>query len=195
MLKFIKSYFRREISIGLVPMSAKPYHKGHHQLVQRAASQNQKVYLYVSTSDRVKKNEFPIYGKDMEFIWQNYLEDILPKNVNVIYGGSPVGKVYTQIREANNHKNKITYSIYSDAKDIEINYPEKNRIKYFGDLYHKGKIKFVGLTRGKDSVDVSGTQMRRLLSENDFNTFSKYLPDQVNAKNVWNRLKNEAKQI
>ena len=36
------------MKIGLVPVSAKPYHAGHHALVELAASQNDKVLLFVS---------------------------------------------------------------------------------------------------------------------------------------------------
>ncbi len=52
--------------IGLVPVSAKPYHIGHHALVTRAAEENDQVLLFVSTSDRKRKGEVPILGADME---------------------------------------------------------------------------------------------------------------------------------
>ena len=66
------------MKIGLVPMSAKPYHRGHHYLVTTAANENDKVLLFVSTSDRIKKDQTPIYGEDMENIWKN-LENVLKR--------------------------------------------------------------------------------------------------------------------
>ena len=77
------------MKIGLVPMSAKPYHRGHHYLVTSAAAQNDKVMLFVSISDRCRKGEIPIYGSDMEDIFCNRIETVLPQNVQVEYGGSP----------------------------------------------------------------------------------------------------------
>ena len=88
------------MSIGLIPLSAKPYHSGHHHIVQLAARENSKVILYVSTSDRIKEGEFPIYGKSMLEVWKREIENILPKNVEIVYGGSPVRKVYEFIGDA-----------------------------------------------------------------------------------------------
>ena len=45
---------RREperFSVGLVPMSAKPFHKGHMFLIQAAAEKCDRVIVYVSISD------------------------------------------------------------------------------------------------------------------------------------------------
>ena len=39
-------------NIGLIAMSAKPYHAGHDGLVRWAANENDIVYLFVSLSDR-----------------------------------------------------------------------------------------------------------------------------------------------
>ena len=76
------------MNIGIVPVSAKPYHVGHHALVTRASDENDKVFLFVSTSDRKRKGEVPILGADMEKVWQEEIEKILPGNVTVTYGGS-----------------------------------------------------------------------------------------------------------
>ena len=78
--------------IGLVPISAKPYHTGHHALVEIASKDNDAVLLFVSTSDRIRDGEFPIYGDDMKKVWLEELEAIMPGNVEIEYGGSPVRK-------------------------------------------------------------------------------------------------------
>ena len=73
------------MKIGLVPMAAKPYHAGHHWLVEQAAGENDKVILFVSVSDRKRKGELPILGADMVKVWQEELEPIMPSNVEVKY--------------------------------------------------------------------------------------------------------------
>ena len=72
--------------IGLVPMSAKPFHRGHAGLIEIAAKENDKVIVFVGLGSRgIKKRkkqkrkfeeplagEFPIYGDTMKKIWQGY---------------------------------------------------------------------------------------------------------------------------
>ena len=88
------------MKIGLVPLSAKPYHAGHHYLVEMAANANDKVVIFASTSDRRRPNEYPISGESMKKIWVNEILPILPSNVDVVFGGSPVRKVYETIGDA-----------------------------------------------------------------------------------------------
>ena len=97
------------MNIGLIPMSAKPYHLGHHLLVQFAAlgvigdeinrvegPQNDVVYVFVSFSGRGTKTsrkgevpiqgETPVYGSDMRYIWSSLLIPNLrlPNNVEIL---------------------------------------------------------------------------------------------------------------
>ena len=115
------------MKIGLVPMAAKPYHAGHNELVNLAAAENDTVYLFVSTSDRCRKGQIPIYGEDMKNIWCEEIEKVLPKNVIVEYGGSPVRKVIEFLAAAENELNlgkdsQERYSVYSDPSDSYKNY-------------------------------------------------------------------------
>lgn len=173
------------MKIGLVPMSAKPYHKGHHYLVTSAAAQNDKVLLFVSTSDRCRKGEVPIYGSDMEDIWCNRIESILPDNVEPIYGGSPVRKVYETLigeeeRFVAGERVENIYTVYSDAEDTALNYTVGRSKKpgaispaekYFPNLYSQGYVAFAAetnpemFTRGSGAPDVSGTAMRNRLTD------------------------------
>ena len=111
------------MKIGIVPMSAKPFHKGHNSLIKFAAGheileplvklgfskqENDEVNVYVSYSSRgvrkrkdpndprtIKKGarkievpiegEAPVFGKDMEYIWDNILT---PENLQ--YAGTNV---------------------------------------------------------------------------------------------------------
>jgi len=191
-----------ESTIGLIPVSGKPYHAGHHYLVKRAAAENDEVILFVSTSDRVRKNEFPIYGADMQRVWQEELEGIMPPNVRVEYGGSPVRKVYETIGAACDIDGvQETYVVYSDPSDTAQNYSQSQRDKYMQPLCDKGQVIFAAeenpeaFTRGSGSPNVSGTKMREALQENKFDQFASGMPQGVNAQNIWNILKkvNETK--
>jgi hypothetical protein len=181
--------------IGLIPVSGKPYHAGHHYLVERAAAENDEVILFVSTSDRLRKGQFPIYGADMQRVWQEELESIMPANVSVVYGGSPVQKVYEEIGAACKIEGVTeTYVVYSDPTDTAQNYPEENRDKYMQPLCDKGQVIFAAeenpqaFTRGSGSPNVSGTKLRAALDENKFEEFAAAMPPGVNAQNIWNIL-------
>ena len=182
------------MNIGLVPMAAKPYHAGHHWLVEKAAGENDRVIVFVSVADRKRKGEFPILGKDMQRVWKEEIEPIMPGNVEVRYGGAPVQKVYQEIGDAAEADSTDTFFVYSDATDTGKNYPEKNRIKYMEPLYGQGQVKFPaednpgGFTRGEGSPNVSGTAMRTALETCNIEDFRKGMPDGVDAENVANIL-------
>lgn len=77
------------MKIGLVPMSAKPFHRGHAGLIEIASNENDKVIVFVGFGSRgIKKrtkkkrkfeqplsDEFPIYGDTMKKVWQGSGED------------------------------------------------------------------------------------------------------------------------
>ena len=109
------------MNVGLVPMAAKPYHKGHHALVEKAAADNDKVLLFVSASDRIRKGELPISGSDMMKIWKEQIEPILPSNVIPVYGGSPVRKVYEELERADTELSEDIFTVYSDPVDTARN--------------------------------------------------------------------------
>ena len=88
------------MKIGLVPMSAKPYHAGHDGLVRIASKECDKVLLFVSTTDRARTGELRVSGDTMQLIWFEYIEPTLPSNVVPDYGGIPVSKVYDELKKA-----------------------------------------------------------------------------------------------
>jgi len=182
------------MNIGLVPMAAKPYHAGHHWLVEKAARENDHVILFVSVSDRKRKGEKPILGQDMVRVWREELEPIMPHNVEIRYGGSPVQNVYKEIQEAGEAGSGNVFFVYSDATDTALNYPEKNRIRWMEPLYSLGQVRFpgeedpAGFTRGEGSPNVSGTAMRRALQVQDVEAFRAGLPRGVDAENIYSIL-------
>ena len=182
------------MKIGLVPMSAKPYHAGHHALVTAAASENDSVLLFISTTDRTRKGETPIKGSDMYSIWLEHIESILPSNVTTVYGGSPIRKVYDELGNAEQSGTENTYVVYSDPVDTAKNFPEANRLKYFPTIYDEGRVIFAAeenpaaFTRGEGTPNVSGTSVRQSLGCGDYDEFSAAMPQGLDTEAVYNKL-------
>jgi len=200
------------MNIGLVPMSAKPFHLGHYKLIEKAAAENDITLVFVSFSSRgVKKvtragkkmevpidGDTPVFGSDMAEIWNSLL---IP---NLDFGGrdvriltpemgakpAPVSNVFDVLdalkvahkagktkfmvpfagTEANTEDTVI--SIYSDASDINENYPPAKMLEHFEDLWSNGKLDLTPAIRGvgvarTSTVDISGTKMRALLCNSE----------------------------
>tara|TARA_B100001287_G_scaffold266499_1_gene260511 strand:- start:227 stop:868 length:642 start_codon:yes stop_codon:yes gene_type:complete len=146
-------------STGLVPMSAKPFHKGHMFLIQAASQRCSEVTVYVSISDRSRKGEITIFGEDMQLIWESIITKYLPENVSCIYGGSPVGKVYEFLGNISEQGIPIeeTYAIYTGQDDAK-----RYQDKYWSNI--KNNVWIKEFARGDDSPNISGTLMRSYLS-------------------------------
>ena len=164
----------KKFSIGLVPMSAKPFHKGHMFLVEEAIKNCEEVIIYVSTSDRSRKGEITIHGEDMKLIWEKVIKEHLPDNVECVYGGSPVGRVYKYLGDISNSESidDKTYAIYTGQDDAN-RYQDKWWINI------KDKVHVKEFLRGSDSPDISGTLMRSYLAngDQDKSLFLDGLPD------------------
>ena len=184
--------------IGLVPVSAKPYHRGHHVLVERAAQENDAVVVFVSTSDRRRRNEFPVVGTAMIQVWKEELESIMPSNSRVEYGGSPVRKVYELIEVACEDRSSHVFTIYSDVADTASNYDSSSREKYMSPLCEDGQVIFAAevnpdaFTRGLGTPDVRGEDVRSALAKGNFDMFAAAMPAEVNARVVFDILRTAA---
>jgi len=177
--------------IGLIAMSGKPVHAGHDALVRLAAKENNKLLLFVSTSDRKRPKEFPIFGKDMFNVWKKYLEPTLPKNVSVTYGGSPVGHLWDVLAQANEENSRDTYVIYSDPQDMDERFTTNLLQKYAPDLYENGQIVLEPIQR-TTTRNVSGTQMRKWLMTGNKENFIDNLPPAIQhaGDDIWDVLQN-----
>jgi len=182
--------------IGLVPMSAKPFHAGHFGLIEIASKENDQIHVFVSTADRSRKNEIPIRGQDMVSIWNKYLLPIMPGNAVIEMISNPVRSVYTFLETENlkTSDNNI-FTIYSDLADLS-RFPKASMEKYFGNLVSEDLVKLRGVKRS-ETVNISGTEMRRLLSlgPEGKDSFIQNLPDLLSddAKaSIWNILHKEA---
>ena len=153
-----EEYYEGQYDTGLVPMSAKPFHDGHMSLIRKASDECKEVIVFVSTSDRKRKGEITIFGEDMLNIWENILIKYLPPNVTCEYGGSPVRKVYEKLEEGMEDLNlEKNYAIYTGEED-----KARYSSKYFADMIERVFIRT--MSRGEDTMAISGTLMRSYLS-------------------------------
>lgn len=180
--------------VGLVPMSAKPYHWGHDELVRLAAKENDVVFLFISTAARERPGEMIISGEAMQTIWWDYIEPTLPDNVIVDYGGVPVSKLYASLEKAEAAASDNIYSIYSDDEDIK-KYTDENLKKAAPTLFQNGQIIRRGVSR-TETIDVSGTEMRGYIEDNDVKSFTALLPPAVQkyGKEIFDLLSDEIKE-
>lgn len=175
------------MSIGLVPVSAKPFHRGHFLLIQKASKENDTVIVFVSTSDRARKGEITISGQKMLQIWRTQIEPILPANVTVEYVQVPIRSVWETLGTANENQAPEIFKIYGDPADLAERFPEKSLIKYAGYLYENEQIILRPIERGLTD-NISGTAMRRALQTGDFEAFAAGLPPGMEADVVWQML-------
>ena len=99
--------------LGLIAMSAKPYHIGHDFLIKQASNMCSYVNVYVSTTDRKRKGELTISGADMKLIWKEFLINNMPDNVSVeLDSSSPIKKLYNKLLEI---ENETKIAIFSDV--------------------------------------------------------------------------------
>lgn len=183
------------MKIGLVPISAKPYHKGHHYLVEQAARENDEVIVFASTSDRCRTDEFPVYGSTMVEVWNDLIVPVLPENVSVRLGGSPVREVYEIIGSScESPDDSHVYTVYSDVVDTKANYPTESRQRYMNPLYESGNIVFAAevnpsmFIRGSGAPAVRGEDLRACLMKKDYLGFSRLVPGKINHVEYWNKL-------
>jgi hypothetical protein len=176
--------------IGLVPMSAKPYHAGHDALIRLAQQECEQVVVFVSTSDRVRKGEFPVRADVMRKLWVDIVET-LPEDISVVFVPNPVSAVYEFIGLRNGdtqpamRDEKIV--IYSDPTDMERNFPERSLVKYGAALVNAKRLARRFVPRDS-TVDVSGTQMRAWLQHGNKAKFVANLPEGLDGEAFWKAL-------
>lgn len=173
---------KKNEKIALFGGSFKPYHFGHHQVVTFSSFYD-KFLLFVSSKDRIREGEFPIYWKRMKKVWEDYIIPycILDPNVEVIYTENPATSMWKYLQSWQldpNFAHKKFY-IYEGKKDPED--PRKNCIfteqkikKYLPCLYLANKIKKFETTRF-----YTGKNLRNCLQNHDLNAFNLGLPKEI----------------
>lgn len=174
--------------IGLIAMSAKPLHSGHWGLIEIASKENDIVMLFVSLSDRIRPNEFPILGASMERIWREHAEHALPSNVRVVYGGSPIHKIIKVLGDSSQANSQDTFSVYGDTEDIASNFPDTLLKKYCGNLFKTGQVILRPIARS-ETTDISGTKMRQFLQDGARSAFIMNVPECIDGAAIWDILR------
>jgi hypothetical protein len=172
-------------TVALIPMGAKPFHKGHFELIELAAKECDNVIVFGSLADRKEKGEFPIKGETYLKFWHDMFMPILPKNVRFKFADKPISAVYMQLRwfEQSFVQDKVAppiVRIYSDPEDLKTNWSDD----VFTDpkrggcptLFNAGKIEKKEVARGSKTTDISGTKMRQFLQSGDKESFMNNLP-------------------
>lgn len=164
--------------IGLIAGGFKPFTAGHYFLVKQAAEENDMVHLFVSTKDRVRKGEYAITWDMMKPVWK-ILQKGLPKNVKVHFEDNPTSGQFQILDAAEaNPNNSNTYTLYADSKDIKRYNNPRIKEKTLKRLYSNDQLIFKGFERGT-GVNVSGTEMRQALQDENLEAFVQMLPDTV----------------
>lgn len=153
------------ISIGLIPGSFRPPHKGHFELIKNATSENDYVYIVGSSSNKTDiKRGFK--HEQSNLIWNIYVRHL--KNVKYIEGSkTPVVTVYEIVNILNNNEH-ITTRKDKDGKSIQAGEDSKTVAK---ELQTKA-LKFIINVYVGDPDDVSR-----------YDQFEKY-PERYSSKNV-----------
>lgn len=164
------------MKIGIIAGGFKPFTSGHMFMVEKAAKENKEVYLFVSITDRIRKNEYPIYWKQMEIIWSQFIAPFLSPKVKVFYSPNPLAALIDHLKIVNNDSNnKDKYTFYADSNDVK--HMENDRIKItLSRIITNNQLQTSPVNREKN-INVSGTMARQALSENNKTKFITMLPE------------------
>lgn len=175
------------MKVGIIAMSAKPYHRGHDDMIRRASGECEWVRVYASLADRRRAGEpVPVLGSDMKLIWDELILPGLPSNVEVVFGGSPVGNVWRDL--GGDRTGTDEYVIYAGPDDLDESFTDKLLLQYCGHLIEQGRIK-----REATQRLASGSEMRAMLTRGDKAGFVAQLPPSIDSSRVWDVLSSTAR--
>jgi nicotinamide mononucleotide adenylyltransferase len=164
----------RGTRIGVIPMAGRPVHAGHWCLIKNALSESDTVYLFVSVKGRGDDRERIEAGRMMK-VWKDVLLPSLDKRVIVRFVENPVLDANRFVKDASRNHNK-SFTFYGDEDDVSVRWNEKNIEALFSSLVKENRIFAKGFSREK-TVNVSSTQMRKLIASRDIESLYKFLPD------------------
>lgn len=185
-------------TIALIGGGFKPFTKGHYMLVSQAASEADEVYLFVSTGDRARPGQLPIFwASQMKKIWDTYLEKAMPSNTQVEYVKNPTSAMWTVLGNANDDSNDHnTYLIFGGDDDLPRYFTEKSQLKYIPRLVENDQIELRTFSR-EDNVNISGTELRNFIVKGELESFTHWLPEPVQryGQEIFNILAQSISQI
>lgn len=181
--------------IAVIPMAAKPFHRGHEALIEQAERDgNELIILYVSTGGREE-----ISSSDMVPLWRNYYLPAIESRygdkvvVRFMGGSSPMYELRMAMTNLVRQSEDTVVTLYGDEEDAasrveSIVGNEKNSI----DL--RGRVVPGSVSRSQTS-GISGTAMRGYLSSGNKKEFIANLPDFLDSQArdaLWDSLSKSA---
>ena len=154
--------------IGLVPGAMKPYHAGHHYLVEQAQKECDHVIIFTTAKDRKG-----ISGLAMMNAWKTIIQPRLDAEVRFVV--SPIRAVYEYLEKSDTGN---TYRIYSGTEDLS-RFSNKQLNKYCQHLNvcNVAEDNAAQFLRGVgDSPMAKGEWVRKAIEKGDFQAFQEYLP-------------------
>jgi len=184
------------MKIGIVPGAMKPYHAGHHYLVESALAECDMVTILTT-----KKNRKGISGDSMYEVWTNYIIPHLQEkhgtNIQIRFVVSPIRTVYEDFIErleaegSDGHK----YRIYGGTEDNGRFQSHVMAKKYpTAALYitNVAEAKSESFQRGTGKSPMAkGEWIRQAITENNKKRFASMMPAflQPNADEILKSLK------
>ena len=166
------------MQIGLVSGGFKPYHKGHHFLVEMAAAENDKVIIITSV-----KGRDDLEGSAMQQVWEEIIMPLMPlTNVELEIATSPVGTTFEYLDnlEAGLLEEGTVLNVYGGYRDIRKRFGDEYMHSKYPKSMANGTIIRSPVARGKDSPDCSGEAMRDCMG--DLAQFREGLPRFLQSK-------------
>lgn len=165
--------------IGLIPGAMKPYHQGHHFLVDAALAECEKVIVYTTEKDRSG-----ISGKNMKLVWEKIIIPNMGQNkfskLSIEFVTSPVGSVYELLEEEEINPTEHTYRVYGGAEDalrFSYSYTRNRFPRSAGRFVNVAEESHENFYRGKGkSPNVKGEWVRTAIENKDINKFVSCLP-------------------
>ena len=147
--------------IGLYPGGFKPPHKGHFEVVKRAAENVDEIHVIISNNIREG------YTPELSLkIWKQY-QKLLPENVMVSISkeNSPITEIYDIVKNIDNN----SLAIYGKGEQDRYNSVNENREKYHNvDVIDAGTIE-----------DISATSLREAIAKRDFPKIKSLIPEGI----------------
>ena len=163
--------------IAVIPMAAKPFHKGHQALLDAAeADGNELILVYVSTGGRDE-----LSSSAMVPLWKKYYLPAIQETygdkvaIRFVKGISPMFELRSAVANLVRQSDDTVVTLYGDPEDAaqrvdSIINNEKNTSDMTGRVV-------AGQVPRELSGGISGTKMREFLSNGERDQFIQNLPD------------------
>jgi len=178
------------ISIGIFVVAGKPVHAGHWQMINLVASECDEALIITSTAGR---DELP--AGVMIDAWKAVLEPQFhrdfPNATLVISPESPLALAVGKMRELKSMVSKFVF--YSDDEDAQGKYSLSKMTDTIRDQSVIEKLEQRAVPRSQ-TVQISGTDVRKFLSSNDRQSFDRFVPQTLSSEmreKYWKILKGE----